>query len=375
MSFEHPPSSECMKLFYEKVLCSISQKPTHWAAEKQQTSKFDPHEVQKILQKMECTKPQRIFNEFIHEGPLTHLLKDEEVDEILIIDKDTLCYEKKGSLHHLKDRFLSEHSYQRFVDNWTSSFMKSLSFENPTGNGRHKGFRVHAIAPPLSANIQLSLRRIGGHKFTSLEALYQCQMLDTKSLAICAQLLEGRKNILISGATSSGKTTFMQCLINNLKNERLLILEDSAELICPNPMSTSLCCPSRTEQYIQAFEMKDLVKESLRMRPDRIILGEARSSEAKDYIQALSTGHTGCLASIHAHSAQDALLRLECLILMGASNWNTQITKRLISNAIDYVIQIEKRPETNQRILKSIHQLSGLEENQILLDPVYQRSS
>jgi pilus assembly protein CpaF len=138
-------------------------------------------------------------------------------------------------------------------------------------------------------------------------------------------------------------------------------------------MSTSLICPTRSEQYCLNFSMKDLVKESLRMRPDRIVLGEARSDEAKDFIQALSTGHKGCLSSIHASSTKDALTRLECLIAQGAPNWSTPVIRQLIATGVQWIIHVEKTKD-GLREVKTISEITSLEHNGFLLQDLYSSS-
>lgn len=311
----------------------------------------------------------RILDEFIGLGPLASLLQDDEIDEIIAIGYDTIIYEKNGKLFKHADSFLSERAYLRVLDVLSKSFFKAISYENPTGNGHWKDYRVHIIAPPLSPVYNLSLRKQGRHRIQSLEDLVNLKALSSEQKQVIEALLKDKKNILISGATSSGKTTFIQCMLKTLTDERCLIIEDAQELELPNPFSARLICPTRSEQYFLELNMSDLIKESLRMRPDRLILGEARGPEARDYIQALSTGHRGCMASIHASNPQEALLRLECLILQGAPEWSSKVVQQLIHSSIDYVIQLGK-DEDGKRRIQDIQRIVSLEEGHLALDSV-----
>lgn len=276
---------------FEQVIQYISKNQNHWNSHKEAhlQTQSDKNLFYQALKVCPPSHRDRITQEFLGHGPLEPLINDLEVDEILLIGPQNIAFERHGVLQVLEAYFLSEMSFQRFVGKCTFSFMKALSYENPTGNGLWKEFRVHAIGPPLSGNPQVSLRRIGGLKIQSLDQLRELKTLNLQNQEILQNLIMTKKNILVSGATGSGKTTLIQCLINILKNERLLLIEDSQELSPPNFLSSSLTCPAREEQYIQFFPMKDLIKEALRMRPDRLVLGEIRSEEAKDYIQALNT--------------------------------------------------------------------------------------
>ncbi|MCO5114547.1 MAG: Flp pilus assembly complex ATPase component TadA [Bdellovibrionaceae bacterium] len=309
----------------------------------------------------------RILSEFNGMGPLESLLQRPDIDEIIVMGHDKIIYEAQGVLYPHSDIFLSERSFMRVLDVVSKSFFKAISYENPTGNGHWDHYRVHIIAPPLSPVYNLSLRKKGATKIKSLEQLIERQALTPPQSEVLQQLLVEKKNILVSGATSSGKTTFIQCMLNTLNHDRCLIIEDAQELDLPNTFSTRLLCPTREEQYGLSMSMSDLVKESLRMRPDRLILGEARGSEAKDYIQALSTGHRGCIASIHAAHPQEALLRLECLILQGAPEWSTKVVHQLMHSSIDYVIQLNK-DITGRRHVQDIQRVSCLEEGHISLE-------
>lgn len=310
----------------------------------------------------------RIVSEFNGVGPLEELLVRDDIDEILVMGHETIIYEAEGRLYKHNDAFLSERAYMRVLDLISKSFFKAISYENPTGNGHWCDYRVHIIAPPLSPVYNLSLRKKGVTRIQNLSQLVERHALTPEQSQLIQKLLLEKSNILVSGATSSGKTTFIQCMLNTLKEDRCLIIEDAQELELPNAFSTRLLCPTRQEQYNVPMSMSDLVKESLRMRPDRLILGEARGSEAKDYIQALSTGHKGCIASIHAAHPREALLRLECLILQGAPEWSTKVVHQLIHSSVDYIIQLG-RDTKGRRHIQDIQRISSLEEGHLTLEP------
>lgn len=368
LNLTHPNS---LKKHYQNILEVLSQHQNHWASQSMDVHKNKESQlIEEQLQQFSDLDQIRLRQELYGLGPLENLISKADIDEILIHGQTAISYERQGQLYSLNDSFLSSSSFLRVFEMISNDFFKSISYENPTGNGYWKGFRVHVMAPPLSRDIQVSMRRIGGSKIKSLEQLAQLQFVAPSGLDIIFEALKMKKNILICGATSSGKTTFIQCLMNSCKEDRFVILEDSEELYLPNSLSTSLICPTRQEQYNLNFTMKDLVKESLRMRPDRIVLGEARSDEAKDYIQALSTGHKGCLASIHAASPKEALIRLECLISQGAPNWPPSTIRQLIASGLDLIIHVQKNNK-GLRHIQTISEISSLEHNGILLHELY----
>lgn len=364
-----------LETLYRKFLELCSKNQNHWAQDVQNINfeNLDLKSLEKPLLQIEEPYRTRIQNELFKLGPLEDLLKNSDVDEILIHGQKNISYEYKGKLYSYADYFLSESSYLRIFEIISGGFFKSISYENPTGNGYWSGFRVHVIGPPLCNEIQISLRRIGGQKIKSLLELKNRNFIKEHGLTLLCKALQTKVNILICGATSSGKTTFIQCLMNECLEDRFLILEDSEELSVPNAMSTALICPTRKEQYCLQFTMKDLVKESLRMRPDRIVLGEARSDEAKDFIQALSTGHKGCISSIHASSTKDALTRLECLIAQGAPNWSTPVIRQLIATGVNWIIHVEKNKD-GLREVKTISEITSLEHTGFLLQDIYSSS-
>lgn len=357
---------------YDEILCFNKENLDHWTQSKSFENHVSKNKIEDLIKRYPKIYRRRLWNEIFSCGPIEDLIKDPTVDEILILGHNNISYERSGQLKVHQDKFLSETSFLRFFDIIARDFFKSISFENPTGNGFWNDFRVHIIGPPLADQIQVSMRRIGGSKIKSLKQLLERDYLNQDAYDLLIRGLQGKKNILICGATSSGKTTLIQCLINECVNDRLILLEDSKELEVPNTLSTSLVCPTRTEQYCLNFTMKDLVKESLRMRPDRIVLGEARSDEAKDFIQALSTGHRGCIASIHSSCARYALIRFECLISQGAPTWSEQVIKQLIHSGIDWIVYVEKNKD-GKRYLKTLSEITSLEPTGFLLQDLVSR--
>ncbi len=374
------PNEVDHKSLYTDLLTFSSENQGHWMQRSNKTGDLKNKEInadkvdvklfESELEKLPSETQLRLKNELVGLGPLENLVSNVDIDEILVHGQSSISYELNGKLKTFEDLFLSNSSYQRIFEQITEGFFKSISYENPTGNGYWNGFRIHVIGPPIASEVQLSMRRIGGNKIKSLQELADRDFIRQDGLDLLYKAIDKKLNLLICGATSSGKTTLIQCLINECKNDRLLILEDSEELICPNSLSTSLICPTRKEQYSVQFSMKDLVKESLRMRPDRIVLGEARSDEAKDFIQALSTGHKGCISSIHALSCKDALTRLECLISQGASQWSTHVIRQLISTGVNLVVHVHKN-QSGKREISSICEITSLEQNGFLLHEHY----
>jgi pilus assembly protein CpaF len=187
------------------------------------------------------------------------------------------------------------------------------------------------------------------------------------------RLVEQRKNVLVVGSTGSGKTSALSACLREIREaERVLILEDTDELPLPNAVSAKLLSKISRSPEDVAFDLGELLKQSLRMRPDRLVMGEVRGSEAKDLLMAFATGHTGCWGTLHAATPREALLRLEMLVQMGAPQWTTSTVRSLIHASIGAIVVVGKDANGKRR-LDSIHQVASLEEIGFCFSAVYQR--
>lgn len=340
-----------------------------------------PHvfEVKKKLLVTESTKSIssemqiRLLAELEGYGPLDFLIT-QNIQEIIINSAEEIWVEQDGAVKKHADRFLSPYSFQNVVDKILHEAQTVLSMENPFAQSTWKGFRLQAVSRFITkTNDILCLRKMEPSKWT-LAQLIDLGFLNEVLAAEVKKLITDRKNILIVGSTGSGKTSFLNACLHHLpKNERCVLIEDTDELKVPNPSSIKLVSKKDPNGIYKEINLHDLLKTSLRLRPDRIIVGEVRSVEAKDLLLAISSGHNGSLSTIHANSSKQALIRLEMLIQMGAPFWSIQAIRTLIKLSLDTIIVVEKTPNGKRRI-KEISQLSSLEDTGFLLDFTFQQS-
>jgi pilus assembly protein CpaF len=231
------------------------------------------------------------------------------------------------------------------------------------------GARVHLVVPPvIESGIACTIRCFSKTKF-KLHHFFR----DTEETAIArlADFMEKRKNILVCGATSSGKTTFLESLSSHIdKDQRVVVIEDTRELQISHQNTVLMCTHENRQTGMHHQKMGDLVRNALRMRPDRIIVGECRGPEAFDMIQAMHTGHAGCMATCHGNSANDTLHRLSVMVRMGLSGLQVSECKHLIARSIEVVVHLGRN--TDGRFVTGIYQITGLDHGQFLLDPVWE---
>lgn len=313
---------------------------------------------------------KRLKSEFFEFGPLDELLENEQITEILVNSADDIYFESEGKIHRHEDRFFSESSYfdccKRLIE--VAGIQLTLNF--PFGNGRFKDWRVHAICPPVcSARLGLSLRRIPKNTWT-LQKLFDCNFLTSQQQAYLQNAIHDKKNFIICGSTGTGKTSLLSACLEIIPGtERIVVIEDTPEVHLPNCNSIRLVTRKDHQESLLEISSAELIKQSLRMRPDRIILGEVRGEEAKDLLLANSTGHRGSIASLHAHDAQGALRRLQLLTQMGAPQWSTKMVQNLIFDSVDFVVTIE-RTNNGSRFIQEICEINSLEENGFTLNPI-----
>lgn len=341
----------------ERATKASEATPSDWIEE------FKPKEIfnEALKKEIQISKfYQRLEQELFRAGPLEELLTDQEVTEILINDFQNIFFEKNGSLTKHDEQFLSEWSFQRFILKITEDGERKLDFENPFASFLWNSFRVHLSHPPLSKGSHLvCLRRIRSQTNISFRDMCDQGSISPSQKELLENGLKNKKNILIVGGTGSGKTTTLSALLKELPLEtRTLILEDTDEIETPNKVSAKLLTRDKSPS-LPGYDLGALLKESLRMRPDRLVVGEVRGGEAKDLLLSLSTGHQGSFATLHASSPQEALIRLEMLIQMGAPNWNVESIRKLISLTVNWVIVLKR--EGTKRKIEGVYELSSLE--------------
>ncbi|MBY0384737.1 Flp pilus assembly complex ATPase component TadA, partial [bacterium] len=290
--------------------------------------------------------------------PLKNLLEDQEITEILICKQNEIWYEKKGKFFKHSSYFESLVYFQNFIHLLCDESSIQFNYEHPFADGHWRGFRVHICSPPISTDVTITLRRLKPNHI-DLEQLQKTGWCSPESLALLAHAISHKKNILVVGSTGSGKTTLLNSLVALAATDRCVFIEDTSELLCPNLFSQKLLTRKDYQGSLPEITQSDLLKQSLRMRPDRLIVGEVRGGEAKDLLMALSTGHGGSMTSLHAGSAAEALLRLEMLVQMGAPQWSLSAIRRLIQLTIDCIV-VTKKDKDRWR-LDGIYKIASLE--------------
>jgi pilus assembly protein CpaF len=316
----------------------------------------------KVTSNLSEASKQRIFEELFEFGPLHSAVADDQVTEILVLSPEVIWLERNGRLIPHSDRFLNQTTFRSFVHRLAREARTNTDETQPFANGRWRDFRVHVAGlPVVNDTPNITLRRIRNKKWT-LEELKSLGWVDEVGNELLEKIVIEKSNVLVVGATGAGKTSALSACLNATKpHERIVIIEDTDEIALPNSISTKLLSKPARIPGDTEFGLGDLLKHSLRMRPDRIVMGEVRGGEAKDLLMAFATGHRGCWGTLHAATPREALLRLEMLVQMGAPQWTAHTVRSLIHSSIDFIAVAEK-DENGKRRLGSIHQVASLED-------------
>lgn len=303
---------------------------------------------------------------------LQELLEDETVTEIMVNGPDHIFIEKEGRLQQWQTAFESEDKLLDMIQQIVAKANRVVNESSPIVDARLFGSRVHVVLPPVALNGPiLTIRRFGKTPLLIPELL----RLGSVSQEICTfleKLVIAGYNIFISGGTGSGKTTFLNALSSFIpRTERIITIEDSAELqIQGNDNLVRLETRNANVEGCKPVTIRDLIRASLRMRPDRIIVGEVRGAEAIDMLQALNTGHDGSLSTGHANSAADMIARLETMVLMGMELPLAAI-RRQIAGGVDLIVHLGRLRDKSRRVL-SVSEVVGYEQGEVLLSVIYE---
>jgi pilus assembly protein CpaF len=303
-----------------------------------------------------------VMDETFGLGPLETLLKDSAVSDILVNRFDRIYVERRGRLEFSDVRFRDNQHLRQIIDRIVGLVGRRIDETSPMVDARlADGSRVNAIIPPLALDgPAMSIRRFGS-KPLQLEDLIRHGAFPSAVMDFLSAAVQARCNVLISGGTGSGKTTLLNCLSRFIPSEeRVITIEDAAELQLQQPHVVRLeTRPSNVEGKGEITQ-RDLVKNCLRMRPDRIVIGEVRSGEALDMLQAMNTGHEGSMTTVHANNARDALGRLEVMIAMAGYDIPLRALRQQIASAIQIVVQARRMPGGKRKVT-SVSELSGME--------------
>jgi len=313
-----------------------------------------------------------ILDDILGLGPLEQLLRDPEISDILINGYKQVYIEKKGVLQRHPMTFHDERHLAQIIDRIVSAVGRRIDETTPMVDARlADGSRFNAIIPPIALDgACVSIRRFGTVPITAddLVAFGSCPRPVMEVLKGCVQ---SKLNLLISGGTGTGKTTLLNVMSSFIPDkERIVTIEDSAELQLQQSHVVRLETRPPNLEGKGEVDQRDLVKNSLRMRPDRVILGEIRSEEAIDMLQAMNTGHEGSMATIHANTPRDALARVETMVGLGMSNVSDRAIREMISRALDVVVQLGRAPDGSRRIV-AVSEVVGMEGDVITSQDIF----
>jgi len=338
--------------------------------------------IERILSEEENGMPlnlserEKLFSEILDEvlglGPLEPFLQDPKVSDILVNTYKQIYLEKRGKLELTHARFKDDDHLMKIIDKIVSRIGRRIDESSPMVDARlPDGSRVNAIIPPLAIDgPMLSIRRFAADPL-ELEDLIEYGTLITEIGEILKAVVKARLNIIISGGTGSGKTTLLNVLSRFIPiDERIVTIEDAAELQLKQEHVIRLETKPANIEGKGQIAQRDLLRNSLRMRPDRIILGEVRGQESFDMLQAMNTGHDGSLTTIHANSPRDALMRLETMVAMAKLDIPSEFIRRYISSAIDIIIHTARLADGKRKIL-SFQEITGMEGNVMTLQEIF----
>ncbi|MCP4746526.1 MAG: CpaF family protein [Desulfobacteraceae bacterium] len=338
--------------------------------------------VDKILREDKLALPlnmserEKIFSEILDEvlglGPLEPFLKDPTVSDILVNTYRQVYVERFGKLEPTDARFKDDAHLMKIIDKIVSSVGRRIDESVPMMDARlSDGSRVNAIIAPLALDGPiLSIRRFSAFGLEMAD-LIENQTLIPQIEQVLSGIIKGRLNVIISGGTGSGKTTLLNVLSRFIPEaERIVTIEDAAELQLKQTHLVRLETRPANIEGKGRIVPRDLVRNSLRMRPDRIIVGEVRGAEAFDMLQAMNTGHDGSLTTIHANSARDALMRLETMVAMAGFDIPNEFLRRYIASAVDVVIQVCRQADGHRKLV-SMQEITGMEGNVITMQEIF----
>lgn len=316
---------------------------------------------------------RQIFSSIRGLGILDEIMMDESITEVMINGADYIFIEKAGRLQRLERSFESQRKLEDIIQRIVGQAGREVNQANPIVDTRlPDGSRVNVVLPPIAlCGPTITIRKFSKTPMT-IEQLIKYGSITQEIAEKLRILVEAKFNIFISGGTGSGKTTFLNALSNFIpRDERIITIEDSAELQITG-IDNLVSLETRNANSTGAGEItiRDLIKSSLRMRPERIIVGEVRGGEALDMLQAMNTGHDGSLSTGHANSTKDMLSRLETMVLQGAEGLPLEAIKQQIASAIDIIIHLSRLRDKSRKTME-ITEVVGYENGEIILNPLY----
>ena len=315
---------------------------------------------------------QEMMSDTLGYGPLDPLLADETITEVMCNAYDDIWVEREGLIEHTDLSFTDDVQYRAVIDKIVSAVGRRVDEASPMVDARlPDGSRVNAIIPPLALHgAVLTIRKFSKDPYTAKDLInFGTWTLDL--VTVMEACVRGKLNILVSGGTGTGKTTNLNVLSAFIpEGERIITIEDSAELQLQQPHVINLETRPVSAEGTGQVSIRELVKNALRMRPDRIIVGECRAAEALDMLQAMNTGHEGSMTTVHANASRDAISRLETMVLMAGFELPVRAIREQIASAIDLIVQVSRMPD-GRRVITAVTEVQGLEGDIILLQDIF----
>jgi pilus assembly protein CpaF len=316
---------------------------------------------------------EEIKNELLGLGPLEPLLWDDSVTDILVNGAHQVYVERFGKLNPTDVKFQDDQHLMLIIDRIVSQVGRRVDESSPMVDARlPDGSRINAIIPPLALDgPSLSIRRFGKRRY-SIDDLVAKDSITPECVEFLKTIVKARLNVLVCGGTGSGKTTMLNCLSAFIpSDERIVTIEDSAELSLQQPHVVRLETRPANVEGKGEVTQRDLVKNALRMRPDRIVLGEVRSSEVMDMLQAMSTGHDGSIATIHANNPRECLGRLEMMMLLSGVSIPQRAMRQQVASALNMIVHVSRLSDGSRKVLK-ISEITGMEGEMIMMQDLFE---
>lgn len=319
---------------------------------------------------------QEVVDEILGLGPIQSLLRNDQITEIMVNRFDSIYVEQEGKIFESQLRFSNEEHLRRTIERIVAHVGRRIDESSPLVDARlPDGSRVNAVVPPIALDgAILTIRKFSTEPFT-IDDLIALGTITEEAATFLRICVEAKLNVLISGGTGSGKTTTLNVLSSFIPdNERVITVEDAAELQLAQPHVVRMESRPVNIEGKGLITIRDLVRNSLRMRPDRIVVGEVRDGAALDMLQAMNTGHEGSLTTIHANSSKDALVRIENLVLMAGVDFPIRVIREQISEAIDIIIH-QARLRDGSRKITEISEVTGIDVDSIQLQDIFRFAS
>jgi len=307
-------------------------------------------------------------------GILGKIIADKSITEVMINGYDTIFVERNGKLEQIPEKFESQERLRNIITKFVQDMGRSVNESNPIVDTRlADGSRVNVVLDPIALNGPIVTIRRFPEEGMTIQKLISYGSITPEAAVFLQKLVRAKYNIFISGGTGSGKTTFLNALSNYIpQTERVITIEDSAELqIRHIPNLVRLETRNANSSGTGGISMRDLIKSSLRMRPERIVVGEVRGEEALDMLQAMNTGHDGSISTGHANSAEDMISRLETMVLSGAAALPLEAIRQQIASAVDIIIHLSRMRDSSRKTM-SISEVVGLEGGKVIMNPLFE---